>query len=50
MNGLKHGKGIFYFANGKVFKGTWNFGKKHGYGQLQIEGEIIKGFWNNGEL
>lgn len=50
MNGLKEGSGVFYFSNGRVFKGTWSKGKKHGVGQLQIDGEIIKGYWVNGEL
>jgi hypothetical protein len=32
MKGLKHGRGIFFFANGKIFRGTWINGLKHGAG------------------
>jgi hypothetical protein len=29
---MKHGKGTFFFGSGKIFKGNWKNGQKHGEG------------------
>lgn len=34
MEGNKHGRGIYYFSNGDVFKGSWNLGTRHGIGEM----------------
>ena len=48
MKGLKHGRGTFFFANGKIFRGTWLKGLKHGTGELKINNQVIKGIWKQG--
>ena len=50
FNGLKHRKGVFFFANGKIFRGRWKNGQKHGERELKLGNQIIKGVWRDGEL
>jgi hypothetical protein len=40
MNGNKHGKGTYYFANGRKYTGGWVDDKQSGQGVLT---------WMNGE-
>jgi hypothetical protein len=40
FNGMKQGKGIFYFANGDVFDGNFADDKRHGFGVYT---------WKNGD-
>ena len=30
INGLRHGRGIFYYANGAKYEGFWKDNMKHG--------------------
>ena len=50
MNGVKEGRGTFFFANGKIFRGRWSKGVKHGPGEFKLNNQIIKGIWKFGEL
>lgn len=46
-NGLKHGKGKFYWRNGDMYEGGWENGLKHGKGTLTSVGLIYTGTWVN---
>jgi len=47
--GYAHGKGIYYYATGAVYEGSFSMGKRNGYGILTYtnEGELRKeeGLW-----
>ncbi|MFW5879313.1 MAG: hypothetical protein ACOCUV_00665 [bacterium] len=46
--GMKHGEGIYTWANGAIFKGAFENDKKHGYGKLiEADSNIITGYWKN---
>lgn len=30
---MKHGYGIFYWGDGRIYKGMWKDGKQHGEGE-----------------
>lgn len=36
-NGLRHGKGTFYYSNGSKYEGDWNENFKHGHGVFTFE-------------
>ena len=38
---MKHGKGVYKFANGNRYEGEWLFNQKHGTGKY---------YYNSGEL
>jgi hypothetical protein len=45
-NGLKHGLGIYFWANGNAWYGEWADGDRNGTGiEFQANGAIIKGKW-----
>jgi len=47
-DGLKHGKGIYKYANGDVFDGEYKEGKKHGKGIYKyVSGSVYDGDWDN---
>ena len=33
----RHGKGVYYYANGDVYDGCWQQDKKQGYGQYRFQ-------------
>lgn len=42
-----HGKGKFYWPDGKKFEGEFKEDKKDGYGEIQYtDGRIYRGFWS----
>ena len=47
--GYQEGYGVFKSASRK-YSGHWKSGKEHGNGKLEENGEILEGFWDNGEL
>ena len=51
MDGLKNGKGTYYYANGNIFEGIWKNDKKEGYGVYSYltTGEKYEGDWMQGE-
>eukprot|EP00397_Hematodinium_sp_SG-2012_P009454 GEMP01009538.1.p1 GENE.GEMP01009538.1~~GEMP01009538.1.p1 ORF type:complete len:1005 (+),score=261.73 GEMP01009538.1:25-3039(+) len=43
-DGLRHGEGTFYYANGSSYKGQWSENKKHGHGVYTYDdGSIFDG-------
>ena len=34
----RHGRGVFTFGNGDVYRGEWNAGRMHGYGEYSWKG------------
>ncbi len=50
LDGVKHGQGIFTAANGDIYEGQWDHGKKHGSGKeiFAATGEIYTGKWYQG--
>lgn len=48
--GKRHGQGIFYYIDGRVYKGTWIEDQIQGYGTeegpVYYEGEWVKGKWH----
>ena len=36
-NGLRQGKGIFYYSNGSKYEGDWDKDYKHGHGTFTFE-------------
>ena len=47
----KDGFGTFYWNDGKIFKGNWKNGQKHGEGEVYFPDQKIwkKGLWKYGE-
>ena len=44
VNGLRHGRGIFYYANGAKYDGQWVNNMKHGEGMFVFKnGMVFKG-------
>ena len=37
LNGLRHGKGTFYYSNGSKYEGDWQENFKHGHGVFTFE-------------
>ena len=44
VNGSMEGKGIFYYLDGKVYKGEWKRGVKEGYG-IEEGPDTYEGQW-----
>lgn len=50
-SGLRHGLGIFYYANGSTYEGHWAENKKHGYAMFTDEnGEVSHCYFVNDRL
>lgn len=50
-SGLRHGLGIFYYANGSTYEGNWSENKKHGYAIFTDEnGEVSHCYFVNDRL
>lgn len=49
MNKLRHGKGVFSYADGGVYDGEWKFGAMDGFGKLFYPNEKLayEGLWKN---
>jgi hypothetical protein len=44
MNGLKHGKGTYYYADGSVYEGDWANNQIHGIGTYTWkDGKVYSG-------
>lgn len=44
-----NGYGIFFWKDGKVFKGNYKDDKKHDFGvYIKPDGKKYEGYWNNG--
>ena len=44
--GLVHGKGVFTYENGDIFKGEFVNGKREGYGECSwSDGSFYFGYW-----
>jgi len=49
--GLRHGYGVFTWANGTVYKGSWSNDLMHGEGtMLFANGEKYEGYWSKGQM
>jgi hypothetical protein len=50
-NGLKHGFGIYFFANGEKFAGQYQFGKRQGKGTYSFANgkPPLTGIWSNNQ-
>jgi hypothetical protein len=51
-NGMKHGFGIYFFANGEKYAGQYQFGKRHGKGTYSFpDGRAaLSGPWSNNQF
>ena len=50
INGLREGKGTYYFNNGNRYEGDWRNGNKEGKGIFYFnDGDKYKGNWKNDE-
>jgi hypothetical protein len=48
-NGLRHGFGVYRYANGDVYIGNWEKDQKDGRGiMIWANGDVFDGFWSNG--
>lgn len=48
---MRHGLGIFYYANGSTYEGEWFENRKHGYAVFVNEnGQAMYGFYKNDRL
>ncbi|KAL2462196.1 histone H3 K4-specific methyltransferase SET7/9 family protein [Abeliophyllum distichum] len=46
-----HGLGVYHFANGHFYEGSWHEGRKQGYGiHTFLSGEMRCDKWNSGNL
>ena len=46
----KHGYGVYYWADGRVYEGYWGNGKQHGEGKYtSAEGKQQRGLWKDGK-
>ena len=46
-----HGKGKYFYANGRIYEGRFERNKRHGEGRLIFEdGSFIDGYWGNDVL
>lgn len=50
-NGMPHGDGVIYYANGERYKGEWSLGSFNGEGSLYLpDGTEVAGFWKDGSF
>ena len=50
QNDLKHGWGVYKWADGKHFEGEWMNGKQHGKGKIVMpDGKVLHGLLNEGK-
>ena len=51
-NGMKHGFGIYFFANGEKYAGQYQFGKRHGKGTYSFSDgrAALSGAWSNNQF
>jgi hypothetical protein len=51
-SGMKHGFGIYFFANGEKYAGQYQFGKRHGKGTYSFpDGRAaLSGTWSNNQF
>ena len=46
-----HGFGVYHFANGHCYEGSWHEGRKQGYGMYTFRsGDMRCGEWDSGIL
>ena len=46
-----HGKGVFKWNDGRIYEGSYKYGRKNGFGVFTYQdGRNIKGKWINGTL
>ena len=46
-----HGEGVYHYANGNIYSGTWDNDEKHGPGKMTLaDGTKRKQEWENGRL
>ena len=51
QNDMRHGRGIYRFADGATYEGYWNNGKKHGLGHLSFSnGNSFNGSFDNDKM
>jgi hypothetical protein len=52
LNGLRHGKGKFYYQDGGSYDGEWNQNKMEGFGTLyyQSNRKAFEGMWLNDQF
>jgi len=43
-----HGEGEMTYEDGRSYKGSYEFDKKHGYGIYCWENKTYEGYWANG--
>lgn len=48
-NGIRNGKGWYYYLNKDFYYGNWVDDEKHGYGQFYYHrGDLYRGYWKKG--
>lgn len=46
----KQGFGVYQWADGKKYEGSWEKGKQSGNGKMiSVDGSITEGVWENGK-
>jgi hypothetical protein len=51
QNGMPHGRGTCYYANGDQYAGEWQGGAFFGQGTLTLrDNTVVDGYWKNGEF
>nr|XP_039274128.1 radial spoke head 10 homolog B-like [Styela clava] len=51
INGLRHGRGKFFYASGAVYDGEWENGKKSGWGKFIFKnGRVFEGQFDNDHM
>ncbi|XP_012938646.1 radial spoke head 10 homolog B isoform X2 [Aplysia californica] len=51
VNGLRHGTGVFYYANGAKYEGYWRDNMKHGQGKFTFKnGRIYEGLFEKDHI
>lgn len=50
VNGVKEGKGIYYYLNGNIYNGDWRNDQENGGGIMKyLNGHVYDGNWENGK-